>query len=57
MEEFRNQLIKLFQENPLPLEARYYVLKDIFRDVTEGYYSELERIKRESEADEDAESV
>ena len=57
MEEFRNELIKLFQENPLPLEAKYYVLKDIFRDVTEGYYSELERIKRESEADEDAESV
>ena len=57
MEEFRNALIKLFSENPLPLEAKYYVLKDIFRDVSEGYYHELERIKNESEADEDAESV
>ena len=57
MEEFRNALIKLFQENPLPLEAKYYVLKDVFRDVSEGYYHELERIKNESEASEDAESV
>ncbi len=57
MEEFRNQLIAVFQGSQLPLEAKYYVLKDVFRDVTEGYYGELERIKKESEANEDAESV
>ena len=57
MEEFRNQIIKLFQENPLPLEAKYYVLKDVFRDVNEGYYNQLEAIKKEKEVKDDAESV
>lgn len=59
MEEFRNQLIAVFQSSNLPLEAKYYVLKDVFRDVSEGYYTELQKLQeaKEQEANDDAESV
>ena len=49
MEEFRNQLIAVFQSSNLPLEAKYYVLKDVFRDVSEGYYAELQKIQAAKE--------
>lgn len=49
MEEFRNALIKVISENPLPLEAKFYVVKDVFRDVSEGYYSQLEAINKQKE--------
>lgn len=59
MEEFRNQLIAVFQSSNLPLEAKYYILKDVFRDVSEGYYTELQKLQgaKEQEVRDDAEGI
>lgn len=37
MEQFRNLLIQAFNEAELPFDAKYYILKDIFRDVSSMY--------------------
>lgn len=46
MEQFRNLLIQTFNEAELPFDAKYYVLKDIYRDVSLMY----ENILKEQEA-------
>lgn len=45
MEEFRIELLKVFNEYNLPFEAKYYVLKDIYRDATDAYYGLLKQKK------------
>lgn len=37
MEQFRNLLIQAFNEAELPFDAKYYIIKDIFRDVSSMY--------------------
>lgn len=41
MEQFRNLLIQTFNEAELPFDAKYYIIKDIFRDVSSMYDSML----------------
>ena len=48
MEELKNTLVKALNENQLPLDCKYYIVKDIFREIHELYYTELRR--KESEA-------
>lgn len=45
MEEFRESLINLINSSQLPLDAKYYVLKDVFREVDKVYYDELKKLK------------
>jgi hypothetical protein len=37
MEQFRNLLIQAFNEAELPFDAKYYIIKDVFRDVSSMY--------------------
>ena len=37
MEQFRRLLIEVINNSELPFDARYYVIKDIYRDVLELY--------------------
>lgn len=46
MEQFRNLLIQAFNEAELPFDAKYYILKDIYRDVSLMY----ENMLKEQEA-------
>ena len=46
MEHFRNLLIQAFNEAELPFDAKYYILKDIYRDVCIMY----ENMLKEQEA-------
>lgn len=45
MEELREKIIALINEAELPLDAKYYVLKDVFRDVDKTYYDKLKELK------------
>lgn len=54
MEEFRRLLAEAFNESPLPLDAKFYVLKDVFRDVSELYQASLlrsQQIEKEESKD------
>lgn len=42
MEEFRKNLIEVINNSELPFDARYYVIKDVYRDVFELYEKMLE---------------
>ena len=42
MEQFRKTLIEIINNSELPFEARYYVIKDVYRDVYEIYEHMLE---------------
>ena len=37
MEEFRLKLFEVCNESKLPIEAIYFVVKDVFRDVQDAY--------------------
>ncbi len=52
MEEFRSGLVDYINSSPLPLDAKYYLLKDVLRDVKDVYYAELQKLK-EKEVSED----
>ena len=41
MEEFRQALINAINNSELPFEARFYVIKDIYRDLVEMYEQAL----------------
>lgn len=41
MEQFRKTLIEVINSSDLPFEARYYILKDVYRDVAELYEKAL----------------
>ena len=52
MEELKNKLLQDCNESGLPLEAIYYLVKDVFRDVSDTY----ENILRQKELKEEKES-
>ena len=37
MDKLKKQLLQLVNNSELPLEAVYYVIKDLYRDVVEVY--------------------
>lgn len=43
MEELRKQLADIINNNELPFEAKYYVVKDVFREVNDVYQSFLKQ--------------
>lgn len=45
MEELRESILKVINESTLPLDAKYYVLKDVFRDVDKVYYDKLKELR------------
>lgn len=55
MEEFENQLVQLFNQTPLPFEAKRYVVLKFARDVEDTYQAEKRKIEaeRESEGNDD----
>lgn len=55
MEEFRQALINTINNSELPFEARFYVIKDIYRDLVEMYEQAL-RQAREQKAQEKVEA-
>ncbi|MBQ8206359.1 MAG: hypothetical protein IJZ77_02760 [Bacilli bacterium] len=42
MEQFRRALIEVINSSELPFDARYYIVKDVYRDVFELYEKMLE---------------
>lgn len=42
MEQFRRILIEVINNSELPFDARYYIIKDVYRDVYELYEKMLE---------------
>lgn len=42
MEKFRRNLIELFNGNELPFDAKYYIFKDVYRDIFDLYNGMLE---------------
>lgn len=47
MEELRKEILKLCNSSELPLEAIYYVLKDIYRDACDTYDNYLLKLEKE----------
>ena len=52
MEELRKALIEVINKSELPFDARYYVLKDVYRDIFEIY----DKLLKEYEAAKETES-
>lgn len=48
MEEFENALVKLFNENSLPFEAKRYVVLKFARDVEDTYQTAKKQIKEQT---------
>lgn len=48
MEELENALIKLFNENPLPFEAKRYVVLKFARDVEDTYQNAKKQMKEQT---------
>lgn len=53
MEEFENQLIQIFNQTPLPFEAKRYVVLKFARDVEDTYQAEKKRRETERESGND----
>lgn len=53
MEEFENQLIEIFNQTPLPFEAKRYVVLKVARDVEDAYQAEKKRRLAERESGND----
>lgn len=51
MEELKQKLIDLCNESGLPLEAIYFVVKDLFRDVDETLRKAQEAQPKEEKKD------
>lgn len=49
MEELKNKLLQAVNEAQLPLEAVYYVVKDLYRDVNDTYTRYLDSKKPKEE--------
>lgn len=50
MEELKNKLLQDCNESGLPLEAIYYLVKDLYRDVSDTYERILnQRMEEETE--------
>ena len=50
MNELKIKIIDLMNESQLPFEAKFYVIKDVYRDINELYQDML--IKKQQEQEE-----
>lgn len=48
MEKFRRKLIEVFNGSELPFDARYYIFKDVYRDIFDLYNGMLEEQEKAS---------
>ena len=55
MEELKNKLLQDCNESGLPLEAIYYLVKDLFRDVSDTYENILKQKELKKEEKESSE--
>lgn len=53
MNELKIKIIDLMNESQLPFEAKFYVIKDVYRDINELYQDML--IKKQQEQEETTE--
>lgn len=54
MEELKRKLLEVINTSGLPLEAAFYVVKDVYRDMAEFYNNALkeqERVKAQQQAE------
>ena len=49
MEELKQKLLQVVNTSNLPLEAIYYIVKDLFRDVDDTYQRALRQEKQQQE--------
>ena len=49
LNDFKNNLVKNIQESNLPIDAIYFVMKDIMNEVINTYNSVLEQKKNAAE--------
>lgn len=47
MEELKQKLLQVVNTSNLPLEAIYYIVKDLFRDVDDTYQRALRQEKQQ----------
>ena len=45
MEELKRKLLQVVNESNLPLEAIYYLVKDLYRDVDDTYQRYLKQVE------------
>ena len=55
MEEFEQALIKLFNENSLPLEAKWYIMRHVYI-LAEAEYRKQKTLQRSKEQNEEVKS-
>lgn len=51
MEELKNAIMNVINASPLPLDCKYYIIKDIYITVDRVYYDELKKLKEKGEKD------
>lgn len=49
MNELKQQLLNICNESKLPLEAIYFIVKDLYRDVEDTFNNALLQQKKEKE--------
>ena len=48
MEEFRYELVELINNYNLPLEQKFYIVKDVFRELNDLYGAYLQQKRAEA---------
>lgn len=51
MEELRTKLIATINDSNLPIECAYYILKDVFRELSDAYSQFLKNSSSDNEKD------
>ena len=58
MEELKNDLVNALNgHEELPLAAKFYILKDVYRDVEALYYRSLQEQKNKQEEKPDEQNI
>ena len=52
MEELKRKLLQVVNESNLPLEAIYYLVKDLYRDVDDTYQRYLKEFEKQQNSKE-----
>ena len=55
--EFRKDLCNLINMSELPLDIKYYLVKDVFREVSDAYFNMLAQPEPEEEQNKQSENV
>ena len=55
MEELKRKLLQVVNESGLPLEAIYYLVKDLYRDVDDTYQRYLKEFEKQEQKEEEEE--